>query len=237
MSEEKEENTYGVPDDLKVKRKYTMSPKAHTARKKNAQLSTGPTSEEGKERSSKNAWKHGEYAQGVFSFLEKTCRKTCPTYPCSLVDEELVSLGDRCIDKQYMLDAFDAIGNALRANNSENLEELAAFEMAGSFDILNQIKEAIQQDGVLMKEEVFTKNGDHAGYKFKPHPLLNNYRKFLTDLGLTMKDFLLTPKEVAKANNDEESTNAIKTVGGLMAEAAGKVKPKDKGTGENGSDK
>lgn len=205
----------GMPEVLKVKRKYTLSEKALAARKNNAQLSTGPNSPEGKRASSKNAWKHGSYASTfILGKLGKPCKTTCDRYPCSLVDDGQVEPGQNCLDKQFVAEAFDAIIKSVELKQHSDFNELAALELAGALQILREAKEAILEDGVIVKSELFGKDGIHLGYEYKPHPAWFTYTKMLADLGITFGDFNMTPKSIAKADKglSEADVDDVSTI-------------------------
>ncbi len=207
MTEEtsKEYEGTGLPESLRVKRPYTMSKAALKARRENAQKSTGPTSDDGKAASSRNAWKHGLYAQTFFGTLGKPCQSSCHKYAeCELVRDEVVHPGETCLDRQYMAEAVDTIFNAIKSKEYDDFQGLAAIEMAGAFDILRQMKEAILEDGVVVKSEKHGKHGSIIGYEYMPHPALAHYMKLLEKLNLSPGEFMLTPKEIEKAKRSDE---------------------------------
>ena len=201
MTSENEEQ-YGVPESMRVKRKYTMSDEAMEARRQNAQKSTGPKTAEGKAVCSKNSWKHGGYAQSfILGKLGKPCHTTCDRYPCSLVDDGEVRPGQTCLDKAHVAESFEAIIKAIESKGKDcgDFNSLAALEMAGALQILRDAKAAILEDGIILKSAKIDKDGNVIGHEYVQHPAWGLYCKMLTDLGLTFQDFAMTPKEIAKA--------------------------------------
>jgi hypothetical protein len=95
----------GLPSNLRVRRRYTMSPEALAQRKAAAASPVQAHSMEG----NRNGWKHGHYAKNFINKL-KPCKSTCPQYPCSLVEEGEVEPGDDCLDKADII-SFSGIRN------------------------------------------------------------------------------------------------------------------------------
>jgi len=222
MTTDNKEN--GIDDEHKVKRSYTMSDKALEARRNNAQKSTGPTTEEGKQTSSRNAWKHGIYARTfLLGKLGKPCLTTCDKYPCDLVTDNAVEPGQTCLEKQHVAETFDAIINKIQDKGHEAFTHIAALEMAGAIQILREAKEAILADGIILKTVKVDSNGDAIGTEYKPHPAWSIYTKMLTDLGITPQDFVMTPREIAKAEkglDPEEVENAASIMTKAVANLA-----------------
>lgn len=217
---------YGIPKRQRVlRRKYTMSPKAQRAREENAQKSTGPKTEEGKQASSRNAWKHGFYSdEKIMGFLDKPCLRTCSQYPCSLIEDEIVEVGERCLDKTYVANAFVAIRDALTNNNSSALNEMASMQLAGVMSVINEIQQAILEDGVLIKTPIVGKDGVILGaYRFEPHPLLAALPKYLKDAGITFTDFVLTPREIARKELGDKAGDVLNAAT-LMSSVLGRGK-------------
>ncbi len=96
LESELENDEDPIFDRLTVKtRKYTLSEEALEARRQNAQKSTGPKSDEGKDTASRNSWKHGLHSRRRVLGFGKPCRTTCPQYPCSLVNDGETGTGER----------------------------------------------------------------------------------------------------------------------------------------------
>lgn len=223
------EEQYGIPETLRVKRKYTLSEEALEARRQNAQKSTGPTSAEGKAICSKNNWKHGGYARSfILGKLGKPCHTTCSQYPCSLVDDGEVRPGQTCLDKSHVAESFEAIIKAIesKGKDSQSFNSLAALEMAGALQILREAKTAILADGIIIKNEKINKEGDVIGFEYVQHPAWGLYCKMLTDLGLTFQDFAMTPREIAKAEKGVDPED-IETAASLMSRVIKNMAGKD----------
>ena len=223
--ENTEEEQIGIPKDMRVQRRpYTMTPAAEEARKANAQLSTGPKSEEGKARSSRNAFKHGLYAASfITGFLGRPCRSSCDKFEnCSLVSDGAVIPGDDCLDKQFVAEAFDNVIRAIQGKedkDQEDFQALAALEIAGGIDILRMLKESIIENGVLMKDKKIDAKGATIGEGFKLNPAIQAYNKMLVDLGFTPSDFNMTPSAIAKASSGKKVGEAVETLASIMGTA------------------
>lgn len=224
---DKDKKIVGLPDDLKITRRpYTMTPAAVEARRLNAMRSTGPVTEDGKKASSRNAWKHGLYASTfILGTLGRPCQTTCDKYPCTLVDDSQVHPGETCLDKQFVAEAFDSIMTAVEHKNRDEFNHLAALELAGAIQILRQMKEAILEDGVIVKSEKMDKDGNSLGYEYKGHPALAIYTKMIVDLGFTPQELLLTPKEISKAErslDEDDKDNVADIMSRAFKNLAGK---------------
>jgi len=229
----------GIPDRMKVKRRrYTMSPAALEARRKNSQKAkgkcTGPRTEEGKHICSRNSWKHGLYAKSfVLGTLGRPCKSTCDKFPCDLVADNDVTPGETCLDRRFVAESFDSIIKSIELKKHADFNHLAALEMAGALQILRRAKEDILEDGVVIKSEKIDKDGGVIGFEYRVHPALAVYTKLLGDLGLTPNDFVMTPREINRAerHKDKEETD---TAGSIMAKALQKlIKPQKEDRGDD----
>lgn len=221
--DDKTEEKYGIPKDMRVERRpYTMTPAALEARRANAQLSTGPVTEEGKNSSSRNSWKHGLYASSfITGFLGRPCKSTCDKFEtCSLVSDGATAPGDTCLDKQFVAEAFDTIITAVQSGEMEGFQGMAALEMAGGIDILRMMKESIIENGVLIKDKKLDKDGNVIGEGFKLNPVLPEYNKMLSSLGFTPGDFNLTPAAIAKVEKGKKDSETVESLADLMGQAA-----------------
>lgn len=225
IDEENTEDQVGIPKDMRVNRRpYTMTPAAEDARKANALLSTGPKTEEGKARSSRNAFKHGLYAASfITGFLGRPCRTSCDKFEgCSLVSDGAVIPGDDCLDKQFVAEAFDNVIRAVQGKEDkdhEDFQALAALEIAGGIDILRMLKESIIENGVLMKDKKIDQKGATIGEGFKLNPAIQAYNKMLVDLGFTPSDFNLTPASIEKAKSGKKVGEAVESLASMMGTA------------------
>ncbi len=202
----------GIPERNRVNRNYTLSPAALEARRRNAQKSTGPTSEEGKKRASRNAHKHGGYAQTRILGLGKPCLSTCPTHPCELVEDGRCAPGSDCLNKEHLIEACLAIERALINQETEDLNSLVVFEMAETLQLIRDLRTAVLEDGVIIKEDKFDKDGRSIGFAIKEHPALSALPKLVKAFGLTLPDFNLTPAAIAKVKTNEETVKTLSTV-------------------------
>lgn len=227
MSEDNPTEETGIPKNMRVERQpYTMTPAAHEARKANAQKSTGPVTEEGKTASSRNSWKHGLYSSSfITGFLGRPCKSTCDKFEtCSLVSDGVTAPGDKCLDKQFVAEAFDTIISAVQSGNMDGFNGLAALEMAGGIDILRMMKESIIENGVLVKDLKLNKEGQTIGEGFKLNPILPEYNKMLVNLGFTPGDFNLTPAAIAKVNKNKDDNENTKTLAETLSEIGSSLK-------------
>lgn len=230
-TEESEENI-GIPKDMRVNRRpYTMTPAAIEARQMNAQKSTGPTTEEGKNASSRNSWKHGLYSSSfITGFLGRPCKSTCDKFEeCSLVSSGKTAPGDSCLDKQFVAEAFDQIITAVQGGEMGGFQGMAALEMAGGIDILRMMKESIIENGVLVKDKKIDKDGKTIGEGFKLNPVLPEYNKMLSSLGFTPGDFNLTPAAIAKVNKGKEENENTKTLAETLSDIGSSLKKSREG--------
>ncbi len=203
----------GIPDRLKVKRKYNLTPAAIKARQENAQHSTGPTTEAGKRRSKRNAFKHGSYAATRILGFGKPCKSSCPQFPCDLVEDGRCAPGGDCLDKDHLVDACLAIERALVDQDQAGLNELVVFELAETLQIIRELRRAILEDGAVVKSERFDGDGKVLGYELKPHPALLALPKLMKDFGLSLTDFMVTP---AAIDRKKESENAAQTLADIF---------------------
>ena len=219
-----EEPESGIPERLKIKRKYTLSPEAIDARRQNAKLSTGPTTDEGKKRCKRNAFKHGGYAASRILGLGKPCKSTCSQYPCALVEDGKCEPGSDCLDKEYLLDACLAIENALLHKDTASLNELIVFELAESIQLIRSLRRDILDDGTTIKSEKFDADGKVIGYEIKVHPALLAMPKLQKDFGISLTDFNLTPAAESKVKTDKEVSETIAGIFGLASAGLAKAK-------------
>ena len=191
------------------KRPYTLSPAALAARIRNAQLSTGPVTAEGKAATSRNAWKHGLNARRRSLLFGKPCKSTCPKYPCSLVDDGDVAPGQDCLDKELFLDNLRALEDAATTGHLDGVKQMAAATLGGTVSVIQELQYAILENGVFMKSEKLDKDGKVIGYELKPNPALLPLGNLLKSAGLTLPDFMLTPREVDRGTTEKEAAKGL----------------------------
>ncbi len=202
----------GIPERNRIKRPYTLSPAAIEQRRRAAQNSTGPKTEEGKKRTRMNAWKDGSYARTRIIGLGKPCKSTCPKFPCDLVEEGRCSPGGDCLDKEHLLQATLAIERALIDQDTTDLNEMVTFELAETLQLIRDLRRAVLDDGVIIKSDKFGSDGTIIGYDIKEHPALAALPKLVKAFGLTLPDFNLTPAAQAKVKTDEEVAKTLSDV-------------------------
>jgi len=204
-----EEPETGIPERLKIKRKYTVSAASIEANRQNAKKSTGPRTEEGKSRCRRNAFKHGGYAASRIMGLGKPCKSTCSQYPCSLVEEGKCEPGTDCLDKEYLIEACMAIEQALLNRDTTSLNEMVVFELAESIQLIRSLRRDILDDGTTIKSEKFDADGKVIGYEIKVHPALLALPRLQKDFGISLTDFNLTPAAVSRTKATEEAAETL----------------------------
>jgi len=218
-----------VLERLRVKRSYTLSPAALEQRRQAAEKSTGPTTEEGKQRASGNAWKHGIHARKRLLGLGKPCKSTCQKFPCSLVDDGDVSPGGNCVDKEYFLTTLNALSAAMQNGDLTDLKHVVTLQLGGTLQVIDELQASILEYGVYMKSEKIDKEGKVIGYEIKPNPSLLPLSNLLKAAGVTMPDFMVTPAAVEKKKTDEKTAETLADIfrgaGANLAAAKNKIKP------------
>jgi len=194
------EEEVGLPRHLRIERHYTMSEKALEQRKKAAS--------KGGKKSKVNAYKHGKYAK---SFLHKIkpCHSTCQHYPCEVVAQGGTKPGGVCLDKAAVITSYQAIINAVENKNYKDFNDLAALTIAESIHTINMLLEDIIRDGTMAKREKWDKDGSVMGYEIVPHPSLLALPKMLADLGITPAEFLITPRSIARSDEEEKGASTL----------------------------
>lgn len=187
-------------------------------RREAAQKSTGPRTEVGKAVSSRNAWKTGEYSQlnqffqnsGMMT-LYRPCKSTCPQFDsCPAVAEGLTQPGGDCKDTRYFVEAFTAIMDSLTSGSGAGVHGLMAQQMAQATEVIRQVVQAISENGVIMEQPVYDKEGGQCGIKYIDNPVLGHYAKLLGQLNIDFGQLMLTPKEIAAHQTENEKTDAVR---------------------------
>ncbi len=206
----------GIPEDLRVprRRQYTLSPAAIEQRRQAAQQPKPGM------QGIRNNWKHGLYAKDFANRL-KPCKSTCPRYPCTMVGDGITAPGGDCLDKTELLQFFRSVHTAITTKNTDDFNGYSALLIANSMKILQDMQEAILQDGTVLKREKQTREGLQIEYVM--HPALAALPKLIADLGMHPSEFMITPKAIAKQEDEEEG---LKTLADLMSGVARKLKPK-----------
>lgn len=227
-------------------RPYTMSDKALEARRANAQQSTGPKTQAGKARSSRNAWRHGGYSavhrahfRNALGSLDparlfgKPCVTTCPHHPdnpelasapCSLVTDGLTRAGGSCLDRRVYVDAFASIIDAMQGGSIEGMEGLMASEMAAQLQVLHTVRESIAKDGVMITipmiddegAVVLMPDGQVAPAKVILNPAIMASVKLLEQLGLNLPEAMASPRARERIREGDETQSAADRLLGTL---------------------
>ena len=191
--------------------------------------STGPKTEEGKARSSRNAWRTGEHSAATkakvwqelgLGKLARPCKSTCDKYPCSLVEEGLTSPGGDCMDHRVYVEAFDTIITTLQSGDATHAHGLLASVQAGAIDVLMKLRDEVAEKPLVLLPLV-NKDGDVVGEKPISNPLLPHYIKLLGELGINLPELMATPRAVAKQNSDDDAVDAVSALFGRLANVPG----------------
>lgn len=212
----------GIPERLKVKRSYKLSPEAITARRENSQKSTGPVTDAGKKNSRRNAYKHGSYAATRILGLGKPCLSTCAQYPCDLVEDGRCAPGSDCLDKEHLVEACLAIERALLHQDQTGLNEMVVFELAETIQVIRELRRAILEDGTVIKSEKFDADGKVIGYELKVHPALLALPKLQKEFGLSLTDFMLTPAAIERKKDGDKVVDTLASIFQGVSGALGK---------------
>lgn len=217
--DDKSKEINGIPENLKIKRPYTLSPKAIEQRRRNARkasevmqkngLSTGPKTKEGKEASSRNSWKHGQSAASMVLRHRKPCKSTCHQYPCSVVEDGKAKPGGDCMDKEMLIETWNAILSAVKNGEYDDFNAMSAMLLAKNIHIISDIQEAILADGVTVLLGKIDKDGNPIVEDIKLHPGLLALSKLTEALGLTSRDMMITPKEISRSGVVEDGVKTI----------------------------
>lgn len=196
-------------DPIRVKRSYTMTEAAREQRRLAAARSTGPTTEAGKNACSKNAWKHGKYAQSRIIGLGKPCKSTCPDYPCSLVEEGRCVPGGDCLDKEHLVEACLAIERALKNQDFDSFNDLMVMELGETLQVVREARAAILEHGAVVECARYDKDGKVIGYELKPHPMYLALPNLMKNLGISFTDFMMTPAAIERKKSDDKAAETL----------------------------
>lgn len=216
--------------DEPKKRSYTMTDAALAQRKAAAASAvekgahTGPVTEEGKAASSRNAWKHGLYSPantmwkelGMIGAAGRPCRSTCPKHPsqnkerpCTLVLDGLTEPGKDCLDRAIYVEAFDTIMEVMHTGEMASVHGMLAANVAQVVEVLGMLRQAIVEEGVLMKRPMVDKQGNKIGESVFINPAIDRFNKMANDLGFNLPELLATPRAASKVEEAEKQANAV----------------------------
>lgn len=209
----------GIPQNLRLRRHYTMTPAALEVRRKG-----------GKARAAKFPapnWKHGRYAQSFIVKAIRPCKSTCRDYPCKLIDEGSTKPGEPCLDKAAVIQMYTALNDAIKNKKYDDFNEIASLTIAQSLHTLHMLLEDVIRDGPTLKREKYNSEGEVIGYDYVTHPALLALPKMIADLGMTPQEFMATPRQIAKQGSEEEG---IKTISDLLSSVGETIRKKSKMT-------
>lgn len=205
--------------------KKSLSEAQLRQRREAAAKSTGPRTPEGKARSSRNAYVTGEHSAAAklirdnwsVGAFARPCKSTCPSFPCSLVDNELTRPGGDCLDKTVYLQAFDALLAGLQSGNADSMHEVLAAEAAGAIELLRQLREEIAAHGLTRElpaidregAVILMPDGKAAPGRIIANPAISHYYALLDRLGINLPELLATPRAAKKAEGGEEVADAF----------------------------
>lgn len=234
----------------KARTRKPATQKQIEANRRNAQLSTGPTSDEGKAASSRNAWKTGQHSavakqafaqHGIASMARlwgKPCQTTCPMHPdnpeatsqCSIVLEGMTRAGGNCLDKTVYVHALSALHDAMERGELGGVHAMLAAEGGKVMQLLHELMSEITDKGLMTAVPMVTKDGDVIYDRdgrmvisdYKPNPMIPAYIKLLGDFGISLPEMLATPQARARAKTGEQAADTFQTMMARIAQAAGR---------------
>ncbi len=213
------EEEIGIPQRLLVKRHYTWSKEAQTAREKAAQARR-PGAE-----GNKNAWKHGKFAKDLIEGRIKPCLSTCPFFDdCELVSDGLTKPGGVCLDKAAVIATYSAIMDAIKHRKFDDFNEVAGLTLAEIMHVTRMLLEDIMREGTTVKRERYDKNGVLQMVEYVSHPSLMALPKMIADTGLTPRELNITPKA---RKDDENAEETSETFGKILGRVGKMLKQAD----------
>ncbi|MCP4259107.1 MAG: hypothetical protein GY774_16600 [Planctomycetes bacterium] len=213
------EEEIGIPSSLYIPRHYTMTEAARKQRRDRQ-------SKGGKERAKKCPtpnWKHGKYARSTVTSMKPCKPNTCEKYPCELIAESKVRPGEACLDMVFVVQTYEAIMKAIKNEDYDNYNEIAAFNISQSIEVLRMCLEDIIRDGTMVKSNKLGADGKVIGFEIKPHPSLLVLPKLLAELGMTPQEAMITPRQIAKQGNEDDG---MQTIADLFGRVQKLQKPK-----------
>ena len=208
----------GIPANLRVKRRYTMSPEALAQRKAAAHSPSKSSSME----DNRNAWKHGKYVENFVNKI-RPCKSTCPEYPCSLVQEGETSPGEDCLDKADVITFYRAVQKAIANKEFDDFNSLASLQISNTMKIVDMLIEDIIRDGTVVKREKHDAK-DNLIIEYVTHPSLLSLPKLIADLGLNPSEFMITPRAIARDDEKEKDRDTVADGFTRIAKAMGRIK-------------
>ncbi|MEW6115651.1 MAG: hypothetical protein AB1553_01965 [Nitrospirota bacterium] len=219
-----EEEEYGIPKELRIMRRpYTMTEEARQQRQNAAKSPAKADAMKG----NRNAWKHGQYAEGLVRSVFPPCKTTCRHFKkCEHVANGETEPGEICLDNAQLIKNLQAVEKAMRDGQLGDLKDLAAVQIAGGIEVIQRLIADILTDGTLVKSLIFGKDGQQLGYKVMNHPSLLPLWKGMEVLGITPTNFMITPQIVKKFDTEEKVANTLGAAMGRAAAAAQRAREK-----------
>lgn len=205
----------GIPEHLRIRRHYTLSPAA-LAQRKHASKQKQPNM-----KGNKNAWKHGNSGQNYIASFIKPCKSSCPDYPCEIIVQGGTKPGGDCLSRAGVIQSYRALVDGIKNKKYEDFNDMAALVMAKNIQTVQDMFDDIQRDGAFIKEERYDKDGAVCGARFVPHPNMLALPKLLQSIGLTPGEMMLTPKALATKDTDDKG---VKTIADLMSSLGSSLK-------------
>ena len=214
-----------------------------------------PKTRDGKTAGGRHAGKPGQYslinrqrfglgAASISKLFGKPCLTTCPFHPdnperteapCSLVLDGMTHAGGSCLDKTVYVNALDSLLGAMRDGEMDGMHGLLAVELASNLQIVDQIRRAISDHGIMTAVHAVSKDGkvvlDPASGKplvleLKLNPALQALERFTATHGVNFGELMATPKARQRLEDEEDAASTFQgVVGGLLSRMAGKLKP------------
>lgn len=229
--------------------KIPLSEAQLAQRRAAAAKSTGPRTEAGKARSSRNGWKHGmssavhkaHFGNGLKTLLGtmgRPCLTTCPVHPdnpdrtepaCTLVLEGLTSAGGNCMERKVYVDAFAAIMDAVENQSMDGMHALMASEVASTLQMLHELKTQVTDLGPMIgipmindAGHVITRaDGTEVMGKWVTNPGWPIVLKTLEVLKIDLGELLSTPRSQSQAKVEGDKVDAMQTMlGGIFQRGA-----------------
>ena len=183
-----------------------------------ADKKTGPTSDTGKERSSRNATKHGLHSDSYLYPRKPDKYPECDR--CSDLDECRADPSGYCHRKAEI---FNKYLLAIREGDPNKIALLIAGNFSSAQQLLNHLLKDILDEGTLIKEPILTrdKDGNPAIMKdvanFKSNPSVGKFIELLSKLGITLPEFGITPK--GQKERDLLQGNLVESAGEKLTTA------------------
>lgn len=211
-----EEEGIGIPQNLRIRRRYTMSDNAIKQRRDRRSLGGKASA---KKHPAKN-WRTGKYARSAITTM-RPCTTACDRYPCELIEIDKVTPGSACLDVAELVETYQAFLKAVKENKLDDYKEIVALDLAQMRGVLNMCLQAVQTDGPRILTEKINTDGDVIGHEIKSHPLISDVAKLAEKLGVTAESAMITEREIAKNTTQKKG---IETLAEWMSQVGREMK-------------